>query len=113
MATNKQLAHAFKEALVYLSDTSEDKGGRYEYICWALREATLQNKITTTTYQAAKALINRRIQGHSTFSNWMESYYPWLIDSIADDWRYNNSRKMQETRRAWLNALIKELSTKP
>lgn len=110
MASNKQLAHAFTEALKHLSTTNEDKGGKYEYICWALRRAFVLGTITNGVYLAAKSLINQRIRSHSTFSDWMEAYYPWLKDSIADDDRYNKSRKMQKTRRAWLNSLIEELS---
>lgn len=110
MATKKQLAHAFKEALKHLSTTHEDKGGKYEYICWALREANRLGNITTAVYVSAEELINERIQAHITFSDWMETCYPWLEDAITDDWRYNKSRKMQETRRAWLQSLILELS---
>lgn len=106
------LAKAFKAAKRHLSDTTRDTKDKKEFICWALRVAMRNGKITTNEYWEAKSIINSRIEGLGTFNAWIENKYPKLAVAINMDRSYNSGRQMQITRKAWLDSLIKEFSQK-
>ena len=110
---NKELAAAFKAARRYLSPTKVDINGKHEFICHCLESARDKGEIAVGIAYLAKELISVRLDRHA-------SLYTWLINKHPEaEWAFDLDRygkggiKMQATRRAWLNSLIKEFGGRP
>lgn len=79
------------------------------YICLTLRDLANTGVISVGDAGAAKSLIALRIGDHG------HSLSSWLVDQgyhqqVDEDLRHNQGRKLQATRQAWLDSLIKEFS---
>lgn len=104
------LVKAFRAAKKYLSPTRFDKHDMCEYICWALDKAFERDGVTAWERNAAKTLVAKRLGGIPTLKDWMCAKHPELRGEMVHDYVENKGRKMQETRKAWLNAMIEEFS---
>ncbi len=109
--SNAGYVKAFKAAKRYLSDYVGQGNFKRNFICYALEAAACAGKIDYGDYLAARALIRERLGAvmPTTLEGWLERHYPELNAEIQVD-DSNRSHKMQATRHAWLDSLIKEFS---
>ena len=99
-----------KEAMKYLSPTyTLESGGEYPFICHCISCVTLEknwNKPKDKT--GLHTVIKTRLQGHSTFEE-------WLCDKhgiTQEETRANTGRKLQATRKAWMQSMYEEFLAK-
>ena len=95
----KRMANAFKEAKKIL-------GPGHSYICHCIGAAAHQHRISQSTADLCKMLINDRLQGHMVLDSWL--IHVAGIDKVLVR---NDYAKMRATRHAWLDSLIKEFSS--
>jgi len=116
MSKATTLATAFLAARKYLSHCRSD--GKDEFICIALETAHRSGKISESACDSAKGLISKRLNGNFTLYSWLTDQFRQSeknaeFQRLDDIDRYtNDGRKMQATRLAWLNSLIKEFGGK-
>lgn len=110
-ADRKALARAFSAAKDHLSPTCEDSRSKSEFICLALRNAMSVAKITESEFRMARAIIESRLKGRDTFTDWLicDSGVPRV--HVTYDRNENDGRQAQITRAAWLDSLIAEFSS--
>lgn len=106
--SNKDIAKAFKYAKKHLSETTD---GCDQYICHVIKLGVGAGVISEYVREKCRKIINKRLSNFLFFSNWLYDIHPELRSAIREDSRLNQGRKMQETRRAWLDSLIKEFNT--
>lgn len=110
---DRQLAWAFMEAKKFLLRRHRrgflPRGRRFKecYICLALEEALMNDRISYDACERARTLITRRIEHRATIESWLVNggYIDMsngISKSLAD--------KIQAYRHAWLDSLIKEFS---
>lgn len=101
------LANVFKEAKKHLIATRYEQAvpQKYMYICNALEQlkGTCQHRIEDI--ENAQYIINERLAPERTLENWLENTMHIVLD--ASDELFV---KMQVTRQAWLDSLVKEFS---
>lgn len=103
------LAKAFAAALPFLADTFNHPEGKCIFICHALDKAAILNRRSGGHRARAEALIVARLGKCQTMSDWLECHDDLYMEVRADRF-YNNGRKVQAHRKAWLEALVKEFS---
>ncbi len=102
-----------KEAMKYLSPTyTLESGEEYDlnpFICHCISCATLEknwNKPKDKT--GLHTVIKTRLQGYSTFEEWL-----WDKHGITQaETRANAGRKLQATRKAWMQSMYEEFLAK-
>ena len=104
------MVEAFRAAKKYLSPTARCTNNRPKFICFALRHAQRAGTITEMQADAARKVIAVRLAGHFSFEEWLAATHPELSMAVITDAYNSNSRKLQKTRQAWLDSLIKEFS---
>lgn len=109
-SSRADLVLAFRAAKKHLSATRKDSATKSEFICWALGNARRAGKITEEQMAAAHRLIQARIGGRTTLSDWLRCLHPELTEAVHQDYVQQSGRQAQITRRAWLNALVEEFS---
>ncbi len=104
------LARVFAAALEKLSPTNHGMG---EFICHCIVSAvgTEKNYLTSEHGQLAKDLILERLAGRTNLTDWFMDHSGIDFREINRDYRQHQGRKHQETRKAWLESLIKEFSS--
>lgn len=107
---NRQIANAFRAAKNYLArqESQCNKDSKRLFICWALEAAFDKGEITHAQCSFAKSLIHRRLNGCILFEDWLRTCVGFDVKLLDHDERHNDSRKLQATRHAWLNSLIRE-----
>ena len=93
------LHNAFRAARRYVNEAG--------FICIALDRSRAHGEITTSECDAAKDLVNKRLDGHSTLNKWCRHNIPDFEEDEEYD-RLTACRMVQEFRVRWLNHLIKE-----
>lgn len=92
-----------KAARKHLAVDSDDQS-RHEFLCAAIEAACLRDDSRSEAGEMLRCLIMLRLQGYRTLDMWLRSEHG--IRGL-----YNNkSRKLQATRHAWLDDLIREFS---
>ena len=99
-----------KEAMKYLSPTyTLESDGEYPFICHCISCVTLEknwNKPKDKT--GLHTVIKTRLQGCSTFEKWL-----WDKHGITQaETRANAGRKLQATRKAWMQSMYEEFLAK-
>ena len=103
-----------KEAMKYLSPTyalkfDEEYGLLIPFICHCISRVTLEenwNKPKDKT--GLHTVIKTRLQGYSTFEEWL-----WDKHGITKaQTRANAGRKLQTTRKAWMQSMYEEFLSK-
>ena len=99
-----------KEAMKYLSPTyALEEYDRNPFICHCISRVTLEknwNKPKDKT--GLHTVIKTRLQGHSTFEEWL-----WNKHGITQaETRTNAGRKLQTTRKAWMQSMYEEFLSK-
>ena len=91
-----------------------DSGPKTEYVCYAVNDVFNSHKITLFDRDRVKWHIAKLIHPHMTLESWLEHKH-----GIEMQWRGYTERdvrefytKMQETRHAWVDAMIKEFRSK-
>lgn len=110
---NRQISNALKAAKNYLarSESGCNKSDSKQlFICWALRSALDSRDITQAQFSFAKHLIHKRLNGRIMFEDWLRSCDGFDAKLLDNDEKHNDSRKLQATRHAWLNSLIREFN---
>jgi hypothetical protein len=89
-------------------------GPKTEYVCHAVNDVFNRGKIQEWDKDRVKQHIARLIAPHMTLESWLEKNH-----GIAMKWRGYTERgvrefctKMQETRHAWVDAMIAEFKAK-
>ncbi len=108
MTTKREIAYAFKAAKEFLAHS---QGEGDSYICLAIMEASRRCRITERVSQAAQDIVAARIAPYDSFQQWLIHTHPKLKTAFERDYM-NRNRKLQATRHAWVDSLIKEFSTK-
>lgn len=108
---NKALAKGFKAAKKHLAHSYKD-GHKESMICFALGTAWDSKAIDAATYDACVAVIEKRLNGHKTYGDWLLTKGHITQDDLAADLNYRTTHgeKRQAGRHAWLDSLIKEFS---
>ena len=88
---------ALKLTKVKLWDGVEPQGGKSHFICWAAADAKVARKV--------KPIVMRLLRPHQTFGDWLR------YEQIAMN-PWEQPRKMQVTRHAWLDHLIAHYEAK-
>lgn len=103
----KLIATAFSNALKVLPDII---GGvsdrRSQYIC-----DTLDLDPNAEACELAREVVSERIDGEFSLDTWLQAQSKKIEKEVKRDYWYDNGRKMQAYRKAWLRSLIKEFST--
>ena len=102
-----------KEAMKYLSPAfaleSDEEYDLNPYICHCINRVTLEknwNKPEDKT--GLHTVIKTRLQGYSTFEEWL-----WDKHGITQaETRANAGRKLQATRKAWMQSMYEEFLAK-
>jgi len=97
-----------KEAMKYISPVNSIhlKGNKHEYICYAIGSA-INSKNPYNQYHPIMKDIKDRLEGY-TFSDWL-----YVKHNISFDEQYlNKGRKLQATRRAWMQSMYEEFLEK-
>jgi hypothetical protein len=99
-----------KEAMKYLSPTyTLESDGDNPFICHCISRVTLEknwNKPKDKT--GLHTVIKTRLQGYSTFEEWL-----WDKHGITQaETRANAGRKLQATRKAWMQSMYEEFLAK-
>ena len=91
-----------------------DFGPKTEYVCYAVNDVFNRGKIQDWDKDRVKQHISRLIAPHNTLEAWLENEH-----GIEMQWRGYTERgvrefytKMQETRHAWVDAMIAEFRSK-
>jgi len=104
--SNKQIAHAFREARPYVEDR------RQKYICAAVNDAASAGKISVGVSDAATDIISDRMSHKLFLESWLyansRSFAEW--EDRAD--RDEQFEQMRLYRLRWLDALIEEFDKK-
>ena len=89
-------------------------GPKTEYVCYAVNDVFNRGKIQDWDRDRVKAHIAALIYPHMTLEGWLEEEH-----GIAMQWRGHTERttrefytKLQETRHAWVDAMIAEFRAK-
>ena len=104
------MVEAFRAAKKYLSLTERCTYSKSKFICHALKLAQRAGIITEIQVDAARKVITTRMPGCYSFEMWLVANHPELIVAMETDAYASNGRKLQKTRQAWLDSLIKEFS---
>ena len=108
---NKAIAQAFRNAIPKLWDGKEGVR-KTSYICVAIRRGNPNYDPRKGSYQdplavvEARKIIWDRICGSCTLEGWLQDRCGIPIDDTLQ------TRRMQDYRHTWLQALIKEFETK-
>ena len=99
-------SEVFKIAKRYLNDGSRWNNAP-SYICYALEYAKADGLINKRDMTRAERIISRLLGTHGTLGTWLVSTHKikWWAD-------INGKKKIQETRHAWLDHLIKYYAAK-
>ena len=98
MATDKEIAEVFREALKILWDGGDKTSYfSYRYICNAINYTSCPHDLKV----AARLLIQEKLEGSSTLEHWLSlNGVPRVKQELV---------RVQAHRRQWLIALIEEL----
>ena len=104
--TRRSLVNTFKKALERVPnglDQPSDQPRCSPYICDNIRH--------TSGYPASKVatnFISERIGHMFSIEAWLKNQSEEIGDAVRYDMNYNNGRKLQAYRKAWLRAMIVE-----
>ena len=87
----------------HLGHSTRDR--KTQHICFALDDAKKAGEITVAQRDAATAVIEYRLGIHVTVGGWLHHVHGVPLGKLK-----SNGRKLQATRHAWLDSLIKEFS---
>jgi hypothetical protein len=113
MKTSKVLELA-KAGLARNYREGQYEAGKSEYICYAVNDAHNRGKITIDDRIRVKNIIAERLAPHVSLEDWLEEKH-----GIAMVWKNHTQRdladfcdKLQQTRHAWVDAMIAEFKAK-
>lgn len=98
----RAMVKCFKLALERLPDTLRSTS---PYICDCIRYTSRRD------FPAADAAMNfiaERIGHMFSVESWLKAQSEEIADAVRYDVNYNNGKKLQAYRKAWLESLIKE-----
>lgn len=81
---------------------------REQWICVALLELRLQGRITESREDALVAYIEKLLQGHHTYNEWVLEFHPGVWKATKGD----HDGCARRGRLAWLDHLIAEAKAK-
>lgn len=97
---NPELVKAFRAAKRRIAGNTD------RYICHALQHAFNCHTIGFSAMDAARTLVNERLNNQHTLEAWLYFEHDVAFDTTDATYR----AKIRTTRIAWLNSLIKEFS---
>lgn len=104
-----QLAHAFKMALPRLANSYSIFDIGRTHICYAINDAAEFGDITHEAAKMAKKVVTLRLgRDVSSLISWLEKSGFVGEGKLFADLYKNNYRKVQATRKAWLESLVEE-----
>ena len=101
-----------KEAMKYLSpvtlDVPTEKSTKFEFICQCINEVVHGNPLLFIDTSGIVTEIENRLGKDNTLNSWL-----WNIHKITyDDQKANQGRKMQTTRKTWMQSMYEEFKAK-
>ena len=101
-----------KEAMKYLSpvtlDVPTEKSTKFEFICQCINEVVNGNPLLFIDTSGIVTEIENRLGKDNTLNSWL-----WNIHKITyDDQKANQGRKMQTTRKTWMQSMHEEFLAK-
>lgn len=108
-AQRLKIAEGFKAAKKQLAHDYIDRA-KQKMICFALNQACGYGAMDEATMYACKDVIEERLNGHSTYGEWV--VYEGGIEhrALTADHTNNSGRQRQAGRHAWVDSLIAEFS---
>lgn len=102
---NKQVAKAFK---LVRDSLIKRKSWNWNWICFELEDLYDIGLITKKTLDAAKNIIESRLENNSSYQSWVREKHPDVYKSALDSWQFLDL--MHYGRIQWLESLIEEFS---
>ena len=104
--TRRTMVKCFKLALANLPDVlaGEGFGHRSPYICDTIHRSTGYHRSSDVVTN----FIAERIGHKFSIETWLIDQSEEVADAVRCDVAYNNGRKLQAYRKAWLKSLIAE-----
>lgn len=110
-AERAKMAAAFKHAKQFLlhsmKDAEHSNGTRF--ICLSLEFAYEAGLIEIEEVCRCKRVVSSRLDGQPSLAQWLQSRGHFSMDEYLADGLLGNP-KLQATRHAWIDSLIKEFS---
>jgi len=104
--TRSTMIKCFKLALAHLPDTIGYDGGHHRspYICDTINRTTGYHRSS----DAVTDFIAERIEHKFSIEAWLKDQSEEIAEAVRYDADYNNGKKLQAYRKAWLQSLITE-----
>ena len=105
--TRRTMVKCFKLALANLPDVlvqPHDQPHRSPYICDIINRTTGYHRSSDVVTN----FIADRIEHKFSIETWLKDQSEEVADAVRCDVAYNNGRKLQAYRKAWLKSLIAE-----
>ena len=102
-----------KEAMKYLAKDSHEylQPGKHEYICWCIGQV-----VNPENYEYAqhdlKDEIHTRLKGCTSLEIWLVNYKGLTYGEISKDYYKNKAKKLQNTRKLWMQSMYEEFLAK-
>lgn len=107
----KRICRIFKKALTTLpSHTGYMHGAASPFICDNINSIDCIADTDYTVKRMAKDIIEDRINHCFGIDTWLKEQGDDICYQVITDMNYNQGRKLQAYRKAWLESLIKEFS---
>lgn len=101
-----------KEAMKYLSPTSLDiptkKSKQFEFVCQCINKTINGNALDFSDRSGLIERIKERIDFETTFNAWLFRKH----NVSHEDQKDNEGRKLQTTRKAWMQSMYEEFLAK-
>lgn len=102
-----------KEAMKYLAKDSYEylQSEKYEYICWCIGRV-----VNPEDYEHAehslKDEINNLLEGCTSLEGWLVKHKGVTYREICEDYYRNRAKKLQNTRKLWMQSMYEEFLAK-
>ena len=102
-----------KEAMKYLAKGSHEylQPEKHQYICWCIGQVVKPEKYEYAEH-SLKDEINNLLEGCTSLESWLVIHKGVAYREIYEDYYKNRSKKLQNTRKLWMQSMYEEFKAK-